>query len=602
MKGALALLTPSERRKYRVAVLLQMATSFLDLAGILLFGVVGVIASSAAAGTTPPSSVQSFLDLTNLSGVSPVTLSLVLSAVAAVLLLLKGFITMFINWRVGRFLARCSYRLSQSLGAAFFNLPLLKIQKYPTQFCGYGLSNGVNAIMVDVLGNSMVLRTEVALLVVLGAALLLLDPLTTLIVIVYFGLVILMLSRGLRRWARSAGEVLADTEIATVRTVQDAISTYREVTVAGRRDFYLDRYLGMRYRSSQAMADQRFVMQLPRYVMEIAMVLGAAILVVSLVLLRDSENAVGSLVLFLAASSRVMPSLLRLNSARLALHAQQGRSERTFAIVELCEGSSPERQLPGAERASGIQAEPVPLEIVADNVTVAYPQAADPAVDGLTFTVPAGSSLALVGPSGAGKSTLTDAILGVVQPTSGEIWLGGESVREVIKARPGAIAYVPQDVALVHGTVRENVALGILADDIDDDRVWDALERASLAAFLRESREGLDTVVGERGVRLSGGQRQRLGIARALYSQPSLIVLDEATSALDAETEHVVTGMLSAVGDDVTTVTVAHRLATIREADLVIYMEEGRMMAAGSFDEVRAAVSSFDRQANLLGL
>ena len=161
---------------------------------------------------------------------------------------------------------------------------------------------------------------------------------------------------------------------------------------------------------------------------------------------------------------------------------------------------------------------------------------------------------------------------------------------------------MPQTVSLVHGSIRENVALGLPPDVIDDELAWEALERAHLAEFLRENREGLDTKIGERGFRLSGGQRQRLGLARALYTRPKLLVLDEATSALDAETEQSIIQTLSELEGEVTTVTVAHRLATVRQADVLLYMQDGVIVATGTFAEVRAQVPDFDRQAALLGL
>jgi ATP-binding cassette subfamily C protein len=154
----------------------------------------------------------------------------------------------------------------------------------------------------------------------------------------------------------------------------------------------------------------------------------------------------------------------------------------------------------------------------------------------------------------------------------------------------------------VAGSVRENVALGLPREAIDDDQVWEALRRAHLAEYLIDNREGLDTSVGERGFRLSGGQRQRLGIARALYTRPRLLVLDEATSALDAETEQAIIRTLEELEGEVTTITVAHRLATVRHADQVLYLEHGRIRARGTFDEVRGQVDDFDRQAALLGL
>ncbi len=236
------------------------------------------------------------------------------------------------------------------------------------------------------------------------------------------------------------------------------------------------------------------------------------------------------------------------------------------------------------------------------HATVVYVDSSEPALIDASFTAASGTSVALVGSTGAGKSTLADVILGVLEPIEGSVLISGVSPREAIARWPGAVSYVPQHVALVFGAVRENVALGLPPDAIDDDMVWEALHRAHLADFLRDSREGLDTMIGERGVRLSGGQRQRLGIARALYTRPRLLVLDEATSALDAETEQAIIRTLVDLEGEVTTVTVAHRLATVRRADQLLYMEDGRITCRGTFDEVREQVSDFNRQASLLGL
>jgi ABC-type multidrug transport system fused ATPase/permease subunit len=235
-------------------------------------------------------------------------------------------------------------------------------------------------------------------------------------------------------------------------------------------------------------------------------------------------------------------------------------------------------------------------------VTVRFPGANECALDRVSLQITTGESVAIVGATGAGKSTLADVILGVLRPVSGTVRLSGLAPEEAVARWPGRVAYVPQDVAVLSGTVRENVALGFPDDRIEDSEVWAALERAHLAAFLVDSRNGLDTVVGEHGVRLSGGQRQRLGIARALFTHPDLLVLDEATSALDAETERDITRTLQDIRGKATTVVIAHRLATVRNCSLVVYLEKGRIVSTGTFDEVLRAVPALERQARLLGL
>lgn len=220
----------------------------------------------------------------------------------------------------------------------------------------------------------------------------------------------------------------------------------------------------------------------------------------------------------------------------------------------------------------------------------------------MNLVIGEGQAVAFVGPSGAGKSTVADVILGILQPDSGAVTVGGVPPTEAIRRWPGAIAYVPQDVMLVNESIRANVALGMPRDSIDDDLVWDALHRANLADFLRGEALGLDTQVGERGLRISGGQRQRLGIARALFTRPRLLVLDEATSALDAEAEHAITTMVEELDGDVTTLIIAHRLSTIRNAELVVYLDGGRVVAKGTFDDVCARVPALHHQAELMGL
>jgi ABC-type multidrug transport system fused ATPase/permease subunit len=301
-----------------------------------------------------------------------------------------------------------------------------------------------------------------------------------------------------------------------------------------------------------------------------------------------------------------MPGLLRLQSAALALRGIAGAAGPTFelaeeldhpldAFAEPSDSAAVRRQLesnyPGLSPAVEIK-----------SVYFTYPGSSKPALSDVSLDVAAGHSLALIGRSGAGKSTLADMLLGVLTPDAGEVSISGEKPAAAIERWPGGLAYVPQTVVLANATVRQNVALGLPADAIDDSLVWQALERAHLADLLRAEREGLDTHVGEGGIKLSGGQRQRIGIARALYSRPQIIVFDEATSALDAETEIAINQTIRELENQVTTVIIAHRLSTVRHASKVAYLEEGRVVAVGRFDDVRNAIPALDYQASLLGI
>jgi ABC-type multidrug transport system fused ATPase/permease subunit len=197
---------------------------------------------------------------------------------------------------------------------------------------------------------------------------------------------------------------------------------------------------------------------------------------------------------------------------------------------------------------------------------------------------------------------LTDALLGVITPTDGAVLISGVKPAEAIQKWPGAIAYVPQDISISNGTIAQNVALGYELAEVDESNIWKALEIAQLAKHVRGLPEGLHSYVGEKGSKLSGGQRQRLGIARALLSNPKLLVLDEATSALDGKSELDVSDAIFALKGAMTVVLIAHRLSTVRQADLVVYLDQGNLIAAGTFEQVRIDVPDFDQQAKLMGL
>ena len=602
---SLRLLDRRDRKRLFLVTTIQMATSLLDLIGVLLLGIVGALAVTTIQDQSPPPAVEQTIQSLGLEGLSADRLLAALAISAAAVLLAKSIFSSILLRRVFLFLASRQAVVTGRLTQALLAQPLTFVQRRSSQETAYSLVQGAGAATLVILGQAVVAVAELALLLVLSLTLLLISPIIAIASIIFFLLVAIALQYALGSWAARSGRVMAEADIQSFDAIQEVVNAYREVLVSDRRSLYVARVYALRWKAAKGAADLQFVSTFPKYVFEVAMVIGGFALAAVLFATQDAAEAVGTLTLFLAAATRVMPSILRLQGASLTMRNAAGVAASTFDLA--CSlGNSPDDLETKASTPEELRvaipryAEFQPSIDVRD-VSFSYDEDT-PAIQGVSLNVDPGTSLALVGRSGAGKSTLADLILGLLEPETGFVRLGGVPPSEAIRRWPGAIGYLPQDIVLANASVRFNVALGLPDGVVDDDDVWESLERAGLAQVIRSEEAGLSTPIGERGMRLSGGQRQRLGIARALYTRPKMLVLDEATSALDAETEVAISEAFEELHGDVTVVIIAHRLSTVRSADQVVYLDGGSIVASGSFNDVRSQVPSFDRQANLMGL
>jgi len=610
VRKGISLLPPEKRRLLFLATAVQVSLGVLDLVGIALIGLVAAIAVSGLGVSSVPEWAQSVLDGLGLGGLTISQLSVIVALAAVLTLVMKTILSALMARKIARFLAHRQADVSTRLAREFLSRPLLDVQRWTTPEAMYALGSGVAAATSMLIGSAIVIASEVFLFTIVGTALLIYDPVLTVVAVAFFSGIVLLQHRVLSAWTARNAAIMRDASVETLTAVSEALGTYRETTVLNRRDLYISRYESIVGRYAGASAASTFIQEIPKYVLEAALYLGVLVLGTVQFLTQDWASAAATVALFLAAGSRVIPALLRLQGAGITIRNGSVQAQPTFFLFDyLQEGL---RHLP-ADRGQRVEASQIHDFIIrgyADftaaisvrDAFLTYPDAGEPALDGVSFSAAPGSSVALVGATGSGKSTLVDVVLGVLHPDAGDVSISDASPREATSRWPGAIGYIPQAVALVAGSVRQNVALGLPDEAIDDELAWEALRRAHLAEFLVANREGLDTPIGERGFKLSGGQRQRLGIARALYTRPRLLVLDEATSALDAETEQAIIQTLRELEGEVTTLTVAHRLATVRHADQVLYLSKGRIEARGSFEEVRSSVPDFNKAAALLGL
>jgi ABC-type multidrug transport system fused ATPase/permease subunit len=523
----------------------------------------------------------------------------ILGLMAAGLLLGKTILSIIFVRKTVFFLSRRSAAISSRLISRVLSQSLTQVQSKSMQQTLYAVTSGVDSIAIGVLGTCVALVSDISLFIIMTIGLFVVDPVVALSTFVTFTVIAYLLYHLLQVRAKSLGEEQAKVNIQSNEKILEVLNSYREIIVRNRRSYY-SREIGIiRLNLANVNAERAFMPNISKYVIELTVVLGSLIIGMIQFSLNDASHAVAVLSVFLAASTRISPAVLRMQQGAIYIRGNIGSAGPTLDLIESLNGLS-------AIESSVDSVETVHLGFKANveikNIGLTYPTKKTAAVKDISLTFSAGNMIAFVGPSGAGKTTIIDILLGVLIPDKGSIQICGMSPQSAIAKWPGSVGYVPQDVMISNGTVRENVALGFPLSAAKDQLIWDALKIAQLDDFVLSLPDGLDTSVGDRGTKISGGQRQRLGIARAMFTKPKLLVLDEATSSLDGETEANISESIQTMKGDVTVVVIAHRLSTVRHADLVVYMDSGKALAIGSFEEVRMKVPDFDRQAQLMGL
>ena len=496
-------------------------------------------------------------------------------------------------------LDKCSAKISSNLIARLLSQPLLAVQARTTQEMLYAVTRGVELIVLQVIATVVALASDLSLLLVMGIGLFLVDPTTAFGTFAVFLLIGYFLYRFMHVRAGVLGIKSSELNILSNEKIVEIFGSYRESVVRNRRDYYAREIGKLRFGLANVSAETFFMPYVSKYVIETTVILGAILIGAAQFILQDTAHAVATLSVFLAAGTRIAPAVLRLQQGSILMRGAMGQAEPTLELINEL-GDAP--IIENVDDDLDVVHDGFESKIQIEGAFLTYPNRPTPAIFNITLSIPSGTSVAFVGPSGAGKTTIIDVLLGVLKPDAGKVLISGLPPLLAVAKWPGAVSYVPQDVVIAAGTIRENVALGYPPEAATDELVMSALKVAHMDEFVADLPAGLDTPVGERGAKISGGQRQRLGIARAMFTRPHLLVLDEATSSLDAETEASIALAINALKGSTTVVMIAHRLSTVRNADMVVYLSEGKVMAMGSFDEVRNQVPDFDRQAKLMGL
>jgi len=595
----LKVLPKTDRLKVVFVVFLQIGLGFLDLVGVAIIGILGALAVSGVASREPGNRVYSILSALNLEDQSVQTQATVLGLSAAVLLVAKTLISMFFTRKIIFFLSRRGAVISAGLLSKLLTQSLQNLQKKSMQENLYAITTGVSTITVGILATLVALIADTSLLLVMVAGLFVVDTTMAFSTLLVFSLIGLTLYKVMNGRAQELGSQQARLSIGHNQRIFEILGTYREAVVRNRRSYYSRQIGEERLKMADNSAEIAFMPNISKYVLELTVVIGS--LAISAVQFRtqDAVHAVAVLSVFLAASTRIGPAVLRVQQGAINIKTSLGGALPTLDLIDALRNADESLDSRDEVEINHLGFSP---SISATNLSLTYLNNKIPSVSNATFEVSEGQFVAVVGTSGAGKTTLIDLILGVLTPDSGKVKISGFDPLVASAQWSGAISYVPQDVLITQASIRDNVTMGYPRIGYSEELIWDALRIAQLENFVRHLPDGLDSQVGDRGVKISGGQRQRLGIARAMFTKPKLLVLDEATSSLDGQTEADVSDAVRAMHGKVTVLMIAHRLSTVRDADLVIYMDKGVIKSIGTFEQVRREVPHFDEQARLMGL
>jgi ABC-type multidrug transport system fused ATPase/permease subunit len=576
-----ALLTPVERRGVIVLFSLMMMGMLMETLGIGLIIPILTLMMNGDLIARYPAIAANFGFLAKPFQAELITLLML--ALVGVYLIKNSFLA-FLFWRQTNFAFDVQANLSQRLFTTYLRQPYtFHLQRNSAQL--FRNVTGEVSLFTGVMTSALMLFTELMVLVGIAILLFVVEPLGALKAAVMLGGTAWAFHYLTRKQISRWGLERQLHEGLRIQHLQQGLGGAKDVKLLGRESDFLEQYKIHNIKSTRAWKLQSTLQNFPRLMFELLAVFGIAIVVTSMLNQeRDMSNIVPTLGLFAAAAFRLMPSLNRVLSALQTLRYSLPVVNTLYEEIQLISKE------PVSHETHRIKI--FKHELSLKNITYYYHGASSPALDGISINIRKGESIGLIGPSGSGKSTLVDVILGLLAQHGGRVEVDGNDIHQHLRQWQDQIGYVPQSIYLTDDTLRRNVAFGLPDEQIDDLAVRRSIKAAQLEEFVCTLPEGLDTLVGERGVRLSGGQRQRIGVARALYNDPAVLVLDEATSALDGDTERGVMEAVSALQGVKTIIVVAHRLSTVENCDRLFRLEHGKIIEEGNPEVILSSQKS----------
>lgn len=510
----------------------------------------------------------------------PQTLILLVCGGVIAIYIFKNMYFILYTWLVRKY----TYKIKRELG-------IRVMESYMQQGYIFFVNNNTSRLIQGITGdvgsvNTILdgifsLSTKLLTVIAIGGFMLLQAPSTAIPLICLAIFSVFAIQLIYKKTLRKYGVLLRVAERENSQVSLEAIQGSKEILVARRQDYFVKKYIASINKHIKACIKIEMAGLTPGYIIEMICVAGLLIaIVIQTGTMGASTEMIGTLSVMAISAFRILPNVAAISSTINSIRGRMPAFNAAYETIRKVDSLEQENR----EDVAGLEADPTTEEIIFNNelklnhVSYRYPNTSKYILLDVDFTIKARTSIGIIGPSGAGKSTLVDVLLGLLIPEKGNITMDGEDIRDLGVKWNRNVGYVPQSVYLTDATIRENIAFGIPEGQIDDTMVWNALEMAQLADFVRKQPKGLDTCVGERGVKFSGGQRQRVAIARALYLNPEILILDEATAALDNETERTLMEAIESLQGQKTLIVVAHRLTTIQKCDYVYEVTEGKIV------------------------
>jgi ATP-binding cassette, subfamily B, bacterial PglK len=584
IKSTFIFLNKYNKRYMFKSIIVLGILGILDIVGLAFLGLTGLSVSN-------PGRIFNFNFLNfSLKFESNATLNYKLVVFTVAIFTLKGVLSPLVYHRILRKLSQIASDTSVTLTRQFLNQNIDFVKSRNSQESLHALNYGVTSSISDVIGSSILAVSEIILLIFIFLFLIIIQTQLAFTLLLYFMLILFGIHFVLGKKQRQNSKLRFDSIVESNQILTEIISVFREVRISGKFDFFIAKYKKTRDKEAVSSTTALVLNLVPKYIFEIGFYVGSLIMAILLFSIGLQDDALAIFLMFIAAGSRILPALLRLQSALGTVITHSSLSQRSVTLKNEIDEQTQRKVVP-----EYLEVESHKHIFQIRNLDFSYSQNQNWRLNIPSLLINEGSFTAIVGPSGSGKSTLVDLLLGVSQPNSGSILRS----QNFYQAR---IGFVPQEIGFLSGSIFENIALGIPEDKVDVDRILSILDLVGLKSLLDETTGRLNRDLRENGNNLSGGQKQKIGIARALYQNPEILVIDEGTSALDAKSESDLTAILHNLKQRATLIVVAHRLSSIKNADVVVYMEDGMVVCQGSFDEVREFSPKFNQQAILLGL